>query len=111
MSKEMPLEVKVVSIIRNHYASIADELTALLKEQVPDQLKDKPESSQIPQRQLFPKDLEELLIFEDEGQWVKIFPKRFLGSETFARVAAVVRELSGEYVSAGKDSHFKIPKT
>ena len=41
MSKEVPLEVKAVSIIRNHYASIADELTELLKEQVPQELKDK----------------------------------------------------------------------
>ena len=111
MSKEVPLEVKAVSIIRNGYASIVDGLTELLKEQVPQELKDKPESTEpIQIRQLFPKELEELLIFEDQGQWIKVSPRRFLGSETFARIAAVVRELSGEYVSAGKDSHFKIPK-
>ena len=111
--KEVPLEVKAVSIIRNGYASIVDGLTELLKEQVPQELKDKPEPSQgepIQIRQLFPKELEELLIFEDQGQWIKVSPRRFLGSETFARIAAIVRELSGEYVSAGKDSHFKVPK-
>jgi hypothetical protein len=58
----------------------------------------------------FPKDLEPLLIFEDEGDIIMITPKEFLGSERFAEVAAVVRNLGGEYVSAGKNSHFKIPK-
>jgi len=48
MTKEVPLEVKAVSIIRNHYASIADELTKLLKEQVPQELRDKPVESAVP---------------------------------------------------------------
>lgn len=35
-------------------------------------------------------------------------PKEFLGSDTFAKLASVVRELGGEYVSAGKGSHFRV---
>ena len=34
-------------------------------------------------------------------------PRNYLGSETFAKVAAIVRNSNGEYVSAGKESHFK----
>ena len=58
----------------------------------------------------FPQNLAELLTFEIKGDCAVIKPKQFLGSENFAQIAAVVRNLGGEYVSAGKDSHFKIPK-
>jgi len=35
-----------------------------------------------------------------------------LGSDNFRRVASIIRDqLSGEYISAGKDSHFRVPKT
>ncbi|MBM4401359.1 MAG: hypothetical protein FJ045_05350, partial [Crenarchaeota archaeon] len=49
--------------------------------------------------QCFPKELAELLNFEDQGKWIKVSPKEFLGSDNFARVLTVVRELKGEYVS------------
>lgn len=58
----------------------------------------------------FPEDLEALLIFEDKGDSVVLKPQRFLGSNNFGKVASVVRGLGGEYVSAGKGSHFKVPK-
>ena len=57
-----------------------------------------------------PEDLEALLTFEDKGDSIILKPKQFLGSETFAKIASVVRGLGGEYVSAGKNSHFRIPK-
>jgi hypothetical protein len=78
----------------------------------PQEPKSKPESPQSPVEieQLFPKELSELLNFEDQGKWIKVSPKQFLGSDNFARVLAIVHELKGEYVSAGKNSHFKIPK-
>ncbi|MCW4046172.1 MAG: hypothetical protein NWE99_01220 [Candidatus Bathyarchaeota archaeon] len=60
--------------------------------------------------QCFPKELAELLNFEDKGTWIRVSPKQFLGSDNFARVLAIVKELKGEYVSAGKGSHFRIPK-
>lgn len=59
----------------------------------------------------FSPDLEEMLTFEDMGNWVRIAPRRFLGSDNFAKIASIVRAIGGEYVSAGKDSHFKILKT
>jgi len=58
----------------------------------------------------FSEDLRQMLEFEDLGDYVKISPKRFLGSDNFARIASIVRGLSGEYVSAGKESHFRAPK-
>jgi len=58
----------------------------------------------------FPKNLAELLTFEIKDDCAIIKPKRFLGSNNFAKIAAIVRNLSGEYVSAGKESHFKIPR-
>ena len=43
--KELPVEVEAVAIIRNHLELAASELTELLKDQVPPELKDKPVSS------------------------------------------------------------------
>ena len=60
--------------------------------------------------QHFPKDLADMLSFHDEGNWFKVVPKVFLGSENFSKVCSIIRELDGEYISAGKESHFKIPK-
>jgi hypothetical protein len=59
----------------------------------------------------FPEDLEALLSFEDKGDYTMIKPRQFLGSENFAKIASTVRGLGGEYISAGKDSHFRVPKT
>jgi len=61
-------------------------------------------------KMLFPEDLENLLAFTDEGDYIKVKPRQWLGSDNFAKVAAVVREVGGEYKSAGKESHFRIPK-
>lgn len=57
----------------------------------------------------FPEDLSRMLSFEFQKEYVIIKPKQYLGSDSFRRIAEIVREkLQGEYVSAGKDSHFKI---
>jgi hypothetical protein len=63
-----------------------------------------------PLKQSFSKNLRQLLIFEEKQNYAIIKPRNFLGSNNFAKVASVVRNLGGEYVSAGKDSHFKISK-
>lgn len=68
------------------------------------------DASLSPVKQAFPEDLKALLIFEESKDAVIIKPKEFLGSANFAKIAAVVRELKGEYISAGKKSHFRIPK-
>jgi len=52
--------------------------------------------------------LEELEVSEtDKGIVVK--PQGFLGRDKFASVAAIIEELGGLYVSAGRDSRFLIP--
>lgn len=59
---------------------------------------------------LFPRDLEEMLEFEEKEEFIVIRPRRYLGSENFAKIASIVRDAGGEYISAGKESHFRIPK-
>ncbi len=61
--------------------------------------------------EIFPKEMVDLLCFEEKDGWVIAKPKAFLGSENFAKIAAIVKEYGGEYVSQGKNSHFRIPKT
>lgn len=58
----------------------------------------------------FSAELAELLTFTVEGQFVVLKPRKFLGSENFGKIAAVVRSSDGEYISKGKDSHFRIPR-
>ena len=59
-------------------------------------------------RSAFPEELESMLSFDVQTDCIKIKPKRFLGSDNFAKIASIVRQLNGEYISAGKDSHFRI---
>ncbi|MCK4477316.1 hypothetical protein KAU88_02165 [Candidatus Bathyarchaeota archaeon] len=61
-------------------------------------------------RMMFTKELEAMLIFEDKGDFIKVTPRQFLGSDNFAKIASTIREAGGEYISAGKDSHFRVPK-
>jgi len=58
----------------------------------------------------FPKNLEEMLTFEDVGDYIRIKPRQYLGSENFAKIASIIRDNGGEYISAGKESHFRVPK-
>ena len=61
-------------------------------------------------RMSFPEELETRLSFEEKGDFIVIKPKQFLGSENFAKIASAVRGMGGEYISAGKESHFRVPK-
>ena len=58
----------------------------------------------------FPEELESRLDFQEKGDYIIIKPKMFLGSENFAKIASAVRGMGGEYISAGKESHFRVPK-
>ncbi len=59
----------------------------------------------------FPQDLAGMLYFEMTDEYVLVKPRQYLGSDNFRRIAAIVRnQLNGEYVSAGRDSHFRIPR-
>jgi hypothetical protein len=61
-------------------------------------------------RTMFPEDLENLLNFEEKDDYIIIKPRQFLGSDNFSKIASVVRQAGGEYVSAGKASHFRVPR-
>jgi len=61
-------------------------------------------------RMSFSVDLESLLNFEEKTDYFVIKPRQFLGSENFAKIASTVRSLGGEYISAGKVSHFRVYK-
>jgi len=58
----------------------------------------------------FPMELKNKLFFEDAGEYVVVRARKYLGQEDFKKIAEIVRSLGGEYVSAGKDSHFRIKK-
>ncbi len=60
---------------------------------------------------LFPKELADLLAFEQKDKDIIIKPRQFLGTDNFAKIAEIVKGAGGDYVRAGKDSHFKIPTT
>jgi hypothetical protein len=59
--------------------------------------------------EVFPEDLRTLLSFEHKEGFFIIKPRQFLGSENFAKIADIVKAHGGDYVSAGKESHFRIP--
>jgi hypothetical protein len=62
-------------------------------------------------QKVFPQDLLSMLFFEETDEHVLVKPRSFLGSDNFRRIANIIRDqLGGEYVSAGKDSHFRITK-
>jgi hypothetical protein len=58
---------------------------------------------------LFPEALRDQLLFEEQAGYIVIKPRQFLSSENFAEIIRVVKEAKGEYITAGKDSHFRIP--
>lgn len=59
-------------------------------------------------KMMFPEDLESLLSFTEKDGKLLIKPRQFLGTENFTKIASIVRALGGDYVSAGKDSHFRV---
>lgn len=61
-------------------------------------------------KMMFSEELEELLNFEERDDYIIIKPRKFLGSDNFAKIASIVRGAGGDYISAGRESHFRIPK-
>lgn len=60
-------------------------------------------------KEAFPAELAGLLSFTTKEDYCLIQPQKFLGTENFARIGTIVRDIGGEYVSAGKHSHFRVP--
>jgi len=61
-------------------------------------------------RMMFPAELEDLLTFTEKDDYIMVKPRQYLGSENFGRINSIIRGAGGQYISAGKDSHFRIPK-
>jgi hypothetical protein len=68
--------------------------------------------SQVPEAKvpMFPEPYCEMLTVTDEGSHWYIKPKAFLQTADFAEIARIVKQYGGNYVSAGRSSHFNIPK-
>jgi len=59
---------------------------------------------------MFPNELIDKISLELSGSHVIVKTKQYLGSKLFKELAEIARDkLGGEYVSAGRDSHFRIP--
>lgn len=61
-------------------------------------------------RMMFPAELEDLLTFTEKDDYIVVKPRQYLGSENFGRINSIIRGVGGQYISAGKDSHFRIPR-
>jgi hypothetical protein len=61
-------------------------------------------------RPLFPEPFSEMLNVTDQGTYWEVKPKMFLQTADFAEIARLVKQYGGDYVSAGKSSHFRVPK-
>jgi hypothetical protein len=57
-----------------------------------------------------PSELKDYLTFEESQRYYIIKPRQILGAENFAKILDAVRELGGQYVSKGKNSHFRVPR-
>lgn len=50
------------------------------------------------------------IAYREAGKIIMVKPIAFLGSDNFAKVAqAIKNNLGGQYISAGKQSHFEVP--
>lgn len=59
---------------------------------------------------VFPELYAEMLTVSDEGSAWTVRPKEFLKPNDFREIASIVKQYGGTYVSAGKFSHFRVPK-
>ena len=61
-------------------------------------------------RPIFPEPYSEMLTISDQGDCWQIKPKVFLETGDFSEILRLVKAYNGIYVSAGKSSHFRVPK-
>lgn len=108
VSKEMETIIR----IRNGLTVIVEDLNGFLAEQeksAPISASTKVSMKSIENVEgLFTTEMRDLLAFSEKNGKIIVKPRQYLGSENFAKIAAKVRDEGGEYVSAGKDSHFTI---
>jgi len=98
------------------FKMVKDKVEAWIKEAVGpiEKAKPKPERPATTTiqtvAQAFPQELKGQLYFEDSGDHILVKARKYLGSDTFRQVMDVVKQFGGEYVSAGRESHFRIRK-
>jgi len=51
----------------------------------------------------------ERIDFSHQENFIIVKTKQYLNTDDFEELRAIIKDFGGEYVSAGKDSHFKIP--
>ena len=56
----------------------------------------------------------DLLTFESKGEHVKVQAKEYMmygekGIEAWVQISTIVKELDGEWISLGRESHWRIP--
>jgi len=60
---------------------------------------------------VFPADLSSEVSIEAGDEVILVKPKHYLGTDKFRKISEIVKEFEGgAYVSAGRDSHWRIPK-
>ena len=109
VKKAIEKSVNSTPIIKENPIKVEKKEPEIIKKQQP--ITEKANGSAGIFQSKFSQELALLLNFEDQGDWVKISPKKFLTGEAFPKIATIVRELGGEYISAGRNSHFKVKKT
>jgi len=57
-----------------------------------------------------PEDLRPLVTIEETNEAYIVKPRQFLGTENFTKILNIIRQHGGKYLSAGKDSHFEVPR-
>ena len=62
------------------------------------------------EKPIFPEPYSEMLTISDQGNCWQIKPKAFLEAGDFSEILRLVKVYNGTYVSAGKSSHFRVPK-
>jgi hypothetical protein len=105
--------LSVLNVIAGDLAEVSKSLKTVSKPAVAPASMVMPtekKSNIIDVKQAFSPELQGMLIFEETEKYFFVKPRRYLGSDNFAKIASVVRELGGEYISEGKNSHFKVPK-
>ena len=61
---------------------------------------------------VFPADISSEVSIEEGDEVILVKPKHYLGTDKFRKISEIVKEFEGgAYISAGKDSHWRIPKT
>ena len=106
LERRLDLVEARIGIITKHLSGIIGDLGDI--DDV--ELANHPSSNQLQNvENKFPQNMRELLVFSIEGEYTIVKPRQFLGSKKFSEIAAVVKAIGGKYVSAGKESHFRVP--